>query len=90
MALAPLAVFWPLGAPFFSVAAFFEEAFSGATCAPCAATAAVWVVLWSWFFMVLFLSVQWLALASRMTIDRSGSAGKQVKSAGETVGGCGA
>ena len=44
LALAPLAVFWPLGAPFFWLAPFFEGAFSGATCAPCSATAAVWVV----------------------------------------------
>src|SRR5258708_2895389 len=36
----PWAFFWPLGAPVFLVAAFFEVAFSGATCAPCAATAA--------------------------------------------------
>src|SRR5689334_14649520 len=37
LALAPLAVFWPLGAPFFWLAPFFEGAFSGATCAPCSA-----------------------------------------------------
>ena len=30
----PLAAVWPLGAPFFGVARFFEEAFSGAPCAP--------------------------------------------------------
>src|ERR1700683_2726685 len=30
LALAPLAVCWPLGAPFFWVAAFFEAAFAGA------------------------------------------------------------
>src|ERR1017187_2725480 len=41
-----VAAFWPVGAPFFWVAAFFEAAFSGATVAPCAATvAAVSVVL---------------------------------------------
>jgi hypothetical protein len=34
--LARLAVFWALGAAFFWVAPVFEEAFSGATCAPCA------------------------------------------------------
>src|SRR5579863_2059468 len=45
LALAPLAVFWLLGAPFFWVAPFFEGAFSGATCAPCSATAAVLVVV---------------------------------------------
>src|SRR5229473_2786965 len=38
--LAPLAVFWPLGVPFFWLAAFFEAAFSGAPGAPCSATAA--------------------------------------------------
>src|ERR1017187_4450497 len=36
----PFAVFWPLGAPFALVAPFVEEASSGATWAPCAATAA--------------------------------------------------
>src|SRR5271169_1270408 len=62
LGLAPLAVFWPLGAPFFWLAPFFEGAFSGATCAPCSATAAAWVVSVAWlFFMVLILSVQWLA-----------------------------
>src|SRR5580658_5447428 len=40
LALARLAVFWPLGAPPFLVAPFFEGAFSGATGAPCSATAA--------------------------------------------------
>src|SRR5688572_30416658 len=46
LVLAPLAVFWPLGAPFFTVASFFEEVFSGATCTPCSATwAAVSVVV---------------------------------------------
>ena len=39
-----LAVFWPSRAPFFWLAPFFEEAFSGATCAPgSAAVAAVFV-----------------------------------------------
>src|SRR6202795_1425340 len=58
----PLALFWPLGAPFFWLAPFFEEAFSGATCAPCSATTAAWVVSVAWFFfMGLILSVQWLA-----------------------------
>src|SRR5580700_9710568 len=37
LALPPLAFFWPLGAPFFGLAVFFEGAFSGATCAPCSA-----------------------------------------------------
>src|SRR5215472_16964888 len=41
LVLAPLAVFWPLGASFFWLAPFFEEAVSGATGAPCSATAAV-------------------------------------------------
>src|ERR1700679_2336828 len=44
LALAPLAVCWPLGAPFFWVAAFFGDAFSGATGAPNFATVAAWVV----------------------------------------------
>src|SRR5437667_12322633 len=44
LAFAPLAFFWPLGAPFFWLAPFFEGANSRATCAPCSATATVWVV----------------------------------------------
>ena len=49
LGLPPLAIFWRLGAPFFALAAFFEEAFSGATVAPCSATAAaVSVVAASW------------------------------------------
>src|ERR1035438_10199612 len=40
LVLPPLAVFLALGAPFFWLAAFFEGAFSGATFASCAATAA--------------------------------------------------
>src|SRR5262245_55590249 len=40
LALGPFAVFWPLGAPFFAVACLFEAAVSGATVAPCSATAA--------------------------------------------------
>jgi hypothetical protein len=45
LALPPLAVLWPLGAPFLWLAAFFEAAFSGATFAPCSATAAASVVV---------------------------------------------
>ena len=41
LGLRPLALFWLLGAPLFGLAVFFEEAFSGATVAPCSATAAV-------------------------------------------------
>src|SRR6266852_4099342 len=44
LAFPPLAAFWPLGAPFFWLACFFEEAFSGATCAPCSATVAAVLV----------------------------------------------
>jgi hypothetical protein len=63
-----------LGAPFFWLAAFFEAAFSGATCAPCSATAAVSVVLVaSAFFMVFIL----LAVDPRMTIHHSGGPGRQ-------------
>src|SRR6266852_3427654 len=40
LVLAPLAAVWLLGAPFFWLAPFFEGTFSGATCAPCSATAA--------------------------------------------------
>jgi hypothetical protein len=64
-----------LGAPFFWLAAFFEAAFSGATCAPCSATAAVSVVLVaSAFFMVVFIL---LAVDPRMTIHHSGGPGRQ-------------
>src|SRR5271155_1507219 len=52
LGLAPLAVSWPLGAPFFWVAAFFEAAFAGATGAPCFATAGGWGVLGAlWLFL---------------------------------------
>jgi hypothetical protein len=48
-----LGAFLPLGAPFFWVAPFFEEAFSGATCAPCSATAAAFsLIVASTFVMV--------------------------------------
>src|ERR1017187_2666220 len=40
LGLPALAALWPLGAFFFGLAPFFEEAFCGATSAPCAATAA--------------------------------------------------
>jgi hypothetical protein len=52
LGLPPLALFWLLGAPFFVLAPFFEEAFSGATVALCSATAAVSVV--SAFSVVIF------------------------------------
>jgi len=43
-----------LGAPFFRVAPFFEEAFSGATCAPCSATPTAFsVIVASAFVMVM-------------------------------------
>ena len=64
-----------LGALFFWLAAFFEVAFSGATCAPCSATAAVSVGLVASAFVigVLFLS----AGDPRMTIHHSGAPAKQ-------------
>src|ERR1700689_3893965 len=72
LALAPLAVFWPLGAPFFWVAPFFEGAFSGATCAPCSATAAALVVsVGSWFFMVVFPFCSIACASLRTTIHHS-------------------
>ena len=74
---AALALFWPLGAPFFGPAPFFEEGLSGATAAPCAVTAAVSVG--STFVMVVFVILS--ARASRMTIHRSQDATKQVESA---------
>src|ERR1019366_6913451 len=66
LVLAPLAAFWPLGVPFFWLAAFFEGAFSGATGAPCSATAAVSVgLVGSVVFMLVFIL---LAVDPRMTI----------------------
>jgi hypothetical protein len=44
LGLPPLAIFWRLGPPFFDLSAFFEEALSGPTVAPCCPTAAVSVV----------------------------------------------
>ena len=49
----PLAVFWPLGAPFFGLAPFFEDALSGATVALCSATVAA-VLVCSLFILVSF------------------------------------
>ena len=59
LGLAPLAVFWPLGAPFFRVAAFFEAAFAGATGAPCSATAAALSLVSA--FVMLFLVILFCA-----------------------------
>src|ERR1035441_2699310 len=50
----PLALFWLLGAPFLVLAPFFEVPFPGATCAPCAATAAEVSVLAA-FSVVIFV-----------------------------------
>ena len=47
-----LAAFWLLGAPFFWVAPFFEEVFSGATCAPCSATVAAFSVIVASAFVI--------------------------------------
>ena len=75
------AVFRASGAPFFRVAAFFEGAFSGATCALCAAVVAAFsVVAASTFFMGSNPSCSVTCAASRMTIHRSGWRRKQVKS----------
>ena len=53
LGFAPWRLSWPLGAPFFWLAPFFEEAFSGATCAPCSATVAAFsVIVASAFVMV--------------------------------------
>ena len=71
LGLAPLAVFWPLGAPFFWLAPFFEGAFSGATCAPCSATVAAVVG----FCVGHLVLVSFSALRLRMTIHHSGPLG---------------
>src|SRR5713226_6083650 len=83
LVLAPLAVFWPLGAPFFWLAPFFDGAFSGATCAPCSATAAAWVVSVAWLFFIGLNPFCSVACASpRTTIHHSASPAKQAKSSG--------
>src|ERR1017187_8995391 len=73
--LASLAAFLALGAPPFLLAPFFEVAFSGATGAPCSATAAVSVVLVAsaCFMLVSVLS----AVDARMTIYYFGGPGRQ-------------
>src|SRR6202167_4451564 len=72
LVLAPLAAFSPLGAPPFLVAPFFEGAFSGATGAPCSATAAAWVVSVAWlFFMVFNPFYSGACASSRTTIHHS-------------------
>ena len=73
LAFAPLAAFWPLGAPFFWWQPFFEEAFSGATCAPCAATVAAVLVS----ALVMLVLVSFSALRLRMTIHHSGPPERQ-------------
>jgi hypothetical protein len=64
-----LAVFLALGAPLFWLASFFSLAFSAATCAPSAATAAVLSV--ALVSAVVIVWVSFSALVSRMTIDHS-------------------
>jgi hypothetical protein len=50
--LAALARLLALGAPFFWLAPFFEEVFSGATCAPCSAAAEAFSVIVASAFVV--------------------------------------
>ena len=80
LGLAPLALLWPLGAFFLGLAPFFEEAFSGATVAPCAATAAAVSVVAA-FSVVIFVCSPSAGLP-RQDIHHSGAPGKQVDSAG--------
>jgi len=54
LGLPPLAFFWLLSTPFFALTAFFEVGFSGATVAPCSATAAAVLVVPA--FSVVFFS----------------------------------
>jgi hypothetical protein len=56
-----LAVFWALGAPFFWLAAFLAGAFSGATCAPYAATVAALSVVSAVVICMDILFCAWLA-----------------------------
>src|ERR1035438_7921820 len=57
----PLATFWPVGAPFFWVAAFFEESVSGAPGAPCAATVAALSLVLAFAFFILVLVILFCA-----------------------------
>src|SRR5579872_30297 len=61
LVLAPLAVLWPWGAPFSRLAPFFDRALSGATCAPCSATVAVFAAALASVFVILFLVVLFCA-----------------------------
>jgi hypothetical protein len=70
----PLAFFWPLGKRFLGLAAYFEEAFSGATVARWSATLAFVVVVAFSFVMAVLRAIR------RMTIDPSGRPEKQGKS----------
>jgi hypothetical protein len=73
------AALWPWGAPFFWLAPFFERTRSGATVAPCSATAAA-LSLASVFVILIFLPILFLRLGWRMTIHHSGPLERQEKS----------
>jgi hypothetical protein len=77
--LAALALFWPLGAPFFRLAVFFVGDFSGATAAPCA-PAAAFVLVVSAFSVVIFVRSPFAA-EPRQDMNHSEVLIKQVDSA---------
>jgi hypothetical protein len=61
-----------LGAPFFGLAPFFQEAFSGATVAPCSATAAVFSLVAASAFIMVVSGESFLRQIRRTTIHGSG------------------
>jgi hypothetical protein len=79
LGLAALALFWPLGAPFFGLAVFFEGAFSGATAAPSAPTAAL--VLVASTFSVFIVVRSPFAVGPRHDMNHSGALRTQADSA---------
>ena len=74
---APVRVFWPLGALFFRLAAFFKLAFAGATGAPGSAVVAA-VSLISVFGMVLSGFLSWLRSGAPDVIPLLGSQSKAI------------
>jgi len=72
--------FLPAFATFFWLAPFFEEALSGATWAPCSATAAVFSVLLASAFVMVVSGNSFLRQIRRMTSHHSGCRETQGKS----------
>ncbi len=89
LSLAPLAAFRSLGGPFFWLASFFEAAFSGATCAPCAATvAALSVVVVSGVVMCVFVTFLRAFRARRFITGRPERQENSTEERNRNAGGC--